>query len=1097
MIGEPCGSQPNPSPLFFVSDKLSKATFLVDTGASFSVLPMHTCDPSLITAASADTLTTIGGGCLPCRGLVTCSVDLGFSRLLTHEFLVTELPYGILGIDFLRRFRLNVDVCNGTLTESMDVERCARDLLDEASLTDEDAFAPRIESGTNDPLLTGFKTRYPEVFDPQMRSKSILHSVEATIETLNDKVVTSKARRLNPEKFQALKLEIKRLLDAGIIEPSYSEFSSPIVMVAKKNGTFRMCADLTNLNKVLKTHKYSLPNVHDFANMAHDCQYFTTMDIKDAYYVIPVRPSDKHKLTIATPLGNFQYNFLPMGLATSSCFYQKLMNEVVSGLPNVFAYLDDIIVMSKSKDDHMNTLHQLFSRLKMHGLVVNESKCSFCQSSLIFLGHRVSASGISPSETKVRAINEFPQPRTKKQLQRYLGMYQYYNKFVKHSSQWLQPLHTFAASTPNNRALRWTDELISSFEQSKTELSRATSLAYPDPYADTELVVDASGSHIGAILQQVKNNEHAPLAFWSKALTASQRAWSTFDRELYACYASIRYFQYFLDAKDFTLRSDHKPLVHKFHSSTLSSSPRQQRYLDYIAQFTNKFDYVKGEFNVADVVSRPTEDPSNVNAILPQQERLDYLAIARAQHSDPEINLLCRTNDTSLQLVEVPLADHDFRLLCDSSRCKLRPIIPSSLRTTVFKHYHHWSHPGTRTSIKLIGDRFVWPGMRKDIAEWTRECQSCSRAKITRHNKAPLAAVSPPPTERFTHIYVDLTGPLVQSHGYSYLMVIVDRFSRFIHAIPLVGISATECVSAFIHQWVALFGCPEKIFCDRGAQFTSSLWTEMSNYLGCEMKHSTAYHPQSQGLVERFNRSLKSSLRAYENSSDWYDNLPWVLLALRNSPKQDLHSLSPSDFVFGQPVRLPGEFFEVNSATQFPTHEYVSKFSKYISRLAYCAPRTANRESHLDAALFSPSCTHVYIRIDSHRSSLAPFYRGPYRVISKHAKYFSVDFRGHSDTVSIDRLKAAQFSFASLNEEVASSSTAHIPPDFDPCDLASHNSSPLTESHSIHIDISEPLTHHVSQQTPSPIDLTSDTSVHFTTRGRMVRPPSRLRDFVL
>ena len=266
-----------------------------------------------------------------------------------------------------------------------------------------------------------------------------------------------------------------------------------------------------------------------------------------------------------------------------------------------------------------------------------------------------------------------------------------------------------------------------------------------------------------------KNNEHAPLAFWSKALTASQRAWSTFDRELYACYASIRYFQYFLDAKDFTLRSDHKPLVHKFHSSTLSSSPRRQRYLDYIAQFTNKFDYVKGEFNVADNVSRPTEDPSNVNAVLPKEERLDYLAIARAQYSDPEINLLCRTNDTSLQLVEVPLADHDFRLLCDSSRGKLRPIIPSSLRSTVFKHYHHWSHPGTRTGIKLIGDRFVWPRMRKDIAEWTRECQNCNRAKITRHNKAPLAAVSPPPTERFTHIYVDLAGPLEQTHGYSYL----------------------------------------------------------------------------------------------------------------------------------------------------------------------------------------------------------------------------------------------------------------------------------------------------------------------------------------
>ena len=134
--------------------------------------------------------------------------------------------------------------------------------------------------------------------------------------------------------------------------------------------------------------------------------------------------------------------------------------------------------------------------------------------------------------------------------------------------------------------------------------------------------------------------------------------------------------------------------------------------------------------------------------------------------------------------------------------------------------------------------------------------------------------VLPPPTERFTHVNVDLTGPLNESCGYCYLMVIIDRFSRFIHAIPLVGISSEECVSAFIHNWVALFGCPEKIFCDRGTQFTSSLWHEMCRFLGCQIKHSTAYHPQAQGLVERLNRSLKNSLRAYEEPSQWYHNLP-------------------------------------------------------------------------------------------------------------------------------------------------------------------------------------------------------------------------------
>ena len=342
-----------------------------------------------------------------------------------------------------------------------------------------------------------------------------------------------------------------------------------------------MCADFISLNKILRTHKYTLPNVQDFDNLAHGCRCFTTLDIKDAYYFIPVRPAHKHMLTMATPPGNFQYNFLPMGLATSSCYYQRLMNEADAGLPNVFAYLDDIIVMSQNKEQHAQLLDKLFDSLKVHGLVVNETKCVFCVSSLNFFGHKVSEDGIAPSEKKVREITEFQQPYTVKELRRYLGMYQYHAKIVKHSFQWLQPLHALMNSTPRNQSLCWTTELTNCFIQSKTALSHATQLAFPDITAATELVVDASGTHIGAVLQQVKNDSCAPLAFRSKALTPAQHAWSTFDRELFACFAAIMYFQCYLDAKDFTLRSDRKPLVHKFNSSTLSASPRQQRYPNY------------------------------------------------------------------------------------------------------------------------------------------------------------------------------------------------------------------------------------------------------------------------------------------------------------------------------------------------------------------------------------------------------------------------------------------------------------------------------------------------------------------------------------
>ena len=303
-------------------------------GAIYSVFPKDSIYLSLLLPAPTPLLTTVGGGILHCSGVIKRGIDIGFSHLFHHELSVADIDYGILGIDFLQKYHLTVDVSNNKLTASINPERCKRDLVNEHDGL-EVGFTIRSDQQTDNSLMQHYKNRFPEVFDATLRSKTILHSVEATVEVSHNKIVHSKARRLGPDKFIVLNTEIDRLLDADIIKLSHSEFSSPVVLVAKKNGSFRMSSDFTNLNKILRTHKYTLPNVQDFVNLAHGCKYFTTLDIKDAYYSIPVRPADKHMLTIATPLGNFQYNLLRMGLATSSCYYQRLMNEVVAGLPNV------------------------------------------------------------------------------------------------------------------------------------------------------------------------------------------------------------------------------------------------------------------------------------------------------------------------------------------------------------------------------------------------------------------------------------------------------------------------------------------------------------------------------------------------------------------------------------------------------------------------------------------------------------------------------------------------------------------------------------------------------------------------------------------
>ena len=533
-------------------------------------------------------------------------------------------------------------------------------------------------------------------FEGDKRLRCIRHSVIADVHTLTETPISLSARRLNPEEYQALKVELKRLIDQGVLERIQSPWTSPIVMVKKKFGGWHLCADFTQLNKLLKIQKYAIPNINNFASIAHGCKWFSSIDIADAYYNIPVNPLHKHKPTITTPLGNYCYNYLPMGLSSSSCYYQRLMNEVVSGIPQVYCYLDDLIIMSQSYEENVQLLRQVFSRLCEHGLVVKESKCFFAVHSLSFLGYQVSSEGLAPLPSKVSAIKNYQLPRTKRQLKAYLGMYQFYARFVKGYAELLQPLHDFATQCPPRRPLSWNEGLVSCFQASKEALTNATLLAFPDSDAQTKLVTDASGTTIGCVLQQRKERTLTPLAFWSKGLTKAQLHWSTFERELFACYASLKHFRYYLEAKDFTLCTDHRPIVTKFYSTTRVASPRQEQFFDFISQMTNKLKHVSGKKNVADVLSRPA-DPPLLNSILPNSAGIDYLKMAEEQQSDLDLQNLKQNNTTSLLLKDVPLGETGATLLCDDSQGRLRPLVSKSMRRAVFQHFYSSSHPGIKS----------------------------------------------------------------------------------------------------------------------------------------------------------------------------------------------------------------------------------------------------------------------------------------------------------------------------------------------------------------------------------------------------------------
>ncbi|BHF75569.1 hypothetical protein SprV_0501866500 [Sparganum proliferum] len=383
-----------------------------------------------------------------------------------------------------------------------------------------------------------------------------------------------------------------------------------------------------------------------------------------------------------------------------------------------------------------------------------------------------------------------------------------------------------------------------------------------DPHAQLILTTDASNNAVGAVLYQQANNQLQPLAFFSQKLQPVQTRYSTFSRELLAIYLAIRHFRHLLEGSDFSGWY----------------SPREVRHLDYISQFTADIRYVRGSDNVlADALSRP-----DINTLT---SYFDLAKLADLQSGDKSIDDLRST--TTLQLRDAPLPASPSMILCDWSTGTPQPVVLLSYRETVFDHFHSLSDPGIRASRKLIAARFIWPKMNSDIALWTRQCLACQKNKVHRHTFSPPSTFAVPDV-RFHHVHLDLVGPLPPSRGYTHILTAVDRFTRWPIAVPISDTSVENIAMVFLMHWISTFGVPTTLTTDRGSQFQSSLFREFTKLLGCAHITTTAYHPVSNGFVERLHRQLKSALMSQTESASWSGNLPLALLSIRSSVKEDI-----------------------------------------------------------------------------------------------------------------------------------------------------------------------------------------------------------------
>nr|VZI38648.1 unnamed protein product [Spirometra erinaceieuropaei] len=438
-------------------------------------------------------------------------------------------------------------------------------------------------------------------------------------------------------------------------------------------------------------------------------------------------------------------------------------------------------------------------------------------------------------------------------------------------------------------------------------------------------------------------------------------------------------FWHLLEGREFTIFTDHKPLTFAIRSHSDKYNPREIRQLDYISQFTTDIRHIDGTKNdVADMLSRPSLSSLHLS------HGIDLCAMAAEQQ-----RVGCPGNESvsGLQLKDVHLTTGSGTILCDVSTPFHRPFVPASMRRAVFQTLHGLSHPGIRASQKLLTERFVWPGMNKDVKAWTRSCLSCQRNKVQRHNKSPPGTF-PSPDARFSHVHLDVVGPLPPSNGFTHLLTCVDRYTRWAEAIPLPNVQAETIVKVFVSRWIAMFGAPSTVTTDRGAQFESSVFQTLPNFFGFTRIRTTAYHPAANAMVERFHRQLKTALRAVEDPGNWSDNLPLALLGIRAALKSDL-GCSAAELVFGTILRLPGEMITPTSrgADETPGN-LVQRLRQFMRSLSPVPPRTPMTESYVEKDL--DSCTHVFVRCDRVRQPLESPYEGPFRVLARNAKTFRI-----------------------------------------------------------------------------------------------------------
>lgn len=711
---------------------------------------------------------------------------------------------------------------------------------------------------------------------------------------------------------QRIEEELDRLQRDGIIKPvEYSDWATPIVPVIKKDNSVRICGDYkTTLNRAIQTDNHPIPLVEDLSQALAGGQKFSKLDFSQAYTQLELDDESKPLTTINTHKGLFAYERLCFGISAAPGIFQRTVENLFVLVPNSVNYLDDLYVTGQTDDEHLKNLNQILTICEEQGLSIKKNKCQFLKEEVEFLGFKLSKAGLQPLENKVEAIKKMEAPTDKKLLKSFLGIINYYAKFVSNLATVLAPLyHLLHKDVP----WEWGKDQKLAFNKAKSALSSATLLAQFDPNKETILTCDASPVGVGAILSQKDKEGIKPVAFASRTLNDAERNYAQIDREALSIIFAVKKWHKYISGRPFKVITDHKPLLGLFGESKAipeHASARVQRWALILAAHSYSLEYKPGSTNEADVLSRlpvhkgqgqTTQTPKEIQELFQLIEKtpLDYNQISQETIKDETLKevynkvLTGWAGKSNESLKSFHTRKDELSVEKGCILWGVRVIIPVALREQVLSLLHE-SHVGM-ARMKAQARAWVWwPKIDADIEQSVRACYTCQ----LHGNQSPNAPLFPWewPEEPWTRVHLDFAGPYL---GKMFL-IIVDAHSKWVDIKIMNKITAQDTILELRDVFATLGLCSE-IVTDNGPTFTSQ---EFRTFLGKNgIKHITVspWHPSSNGLAERYVQDFKKFMT--KNPSGSIKERVIRFLTKSRSLPHSTTGLSPAELMFGRKMK--------------------------------------------------------------------------------------------------------------------------------------------------------------------------------------------------